>query len=56
LSEKQHEKSSLVVKLLFDAYKFNTSLQFNKFIKSSSFDLESDSEIEDEQAVMNVKK
>lgn len=55
-SEKQHEKSSSVVKSSSDAYKFNTSLQFNKFIESSSSDLESDSEVEDEQAVMNVKK
>lgn len=46
-SEKQHEKSSSVVKSSSDAYKFKTFLQFNKFIKSSSFDLESDSEIED---------
>ncbi len=51
----QHFSSS-VVKSSSDAYKFKTFLQFNKFIKSSSFNLESDSEIKDEQAVMNVKK
>ncbi len=48
LSEKQHEKSSSVVKSSFDAYKFNTFLQFDKFIASSLSDLKSDSEIEDE--------
>lgn len=55
-SEKQHEKRASVDNLSADGSKSNTSLQLNKFAESSPSNIASDSEGEDEQAVMNVEE